>query len=394
MRKHLERWHEKFVAVPTYLMIRATYLLVLGFAIIIGAYYEAFGISPMSLTKEGWSLLAFLILFCVSSMYFLRIGANSDLRLRFSLPRQLLLLVLSLLTSLAANWFVFQASQYPVNLYAICFVLMLPATPAAGLTWPFAALLIAFNSVLAASYLTDSLSKGYLLQIFSGQLFGFGLFRTMLSEFQQKSLANHRLAELLATQRMLKSEVELDTRRRIARDLHDELGHLSTVVSNNLERYLHTEPNPSDIVIETQELVQRLNRQIRNLSATLYDTCFDLTASLQTLAEHTKKPEIQITTHNFSGRCGANVAEAIFRASQEAITNCIKHSNATKLAIHIAVDDESYRVEIKDNGTNGKHLSYGFGLKGLVQRIENLNGKTDIQLTSEGCNLTFAIPNQ
>ena len=398
-----QRWRELIQQnVPDYMIGRSFMLLVPGLLVLGCAYLETLTASVQLHPLTHWMFVAGVAIFMVAAIDMLRQSTAEQSQIKANTLGQTRLLLLTGASSVALNGFVYLASQVAstqaqlggdaISLNVIAFVLVLAAGPAAGLRITYAGLVLALNTLLASMYLMDLLSVHYGLQLISGQLITFLLFRTMLSEFQQKSLANHHLAQLLATQRMLKSEVEMATQQRIARDLHDELGHLTTVVNSNLERYLHAHQPPDSSLLETLGLVRQLNIKIRRVSTTLRDAPFDLVAALQTLASGIQHPIIYIHQQDFTNRCPHKTSEAIFRVCQEAVTNCIKHSNANRLDIKLVEAADCYQLVITDNGRNWEKIDHGFGLKSVCSRVNELNGLVDIQVNTRGCLIDIRLP--
>ena len=62
---------------------------------------------------------------------------------------------------------------------------------------------------------------------------------------------------------------------------------------------------------------------------------------------------------------------------KEALTNAAKYSNATKITVSILVFNMFYRVEIRDNGRGVEKLSKGLGLRGIEERLEEINGRVE-----------------
>ena len=122
------------------------------------------------------------------------------------------------------------------------------------------------------------------------------------------------------------------------------------------------------------------------------DAPFDLLASLQTLAGGIQHPSIHINSQDFTHHPPHKTSEAIFRICQEAVTNCIKHSNANRLDILLAESADCYRLAITDNGRNWEKIDYGFGLKTVCSRVNELNGLVDIQVGTRGCLIEIQLP--
>ena len=95
-------------------------------------------------------------------------------------------------------------------------------------------------------------------------------------------------------------------------------------------------------------------------------------------------PELPLTT-NYQ----------LFRIIQECLTNVLKHANATKVTIQLDQGEERIELTIKDNGCglNDNVDSYGFGIKGIQERVESMQGTLRIATQSEqGTEFHIVIP--
>lgn len=304
-------------------------------------------------------------------------------------PLLLLLSILNYSTMLALLHFALPQGQQP---HIIAFLLALPAAATAGLPLWQAAIIIALANSVATRIMLPTLSPLYFLQILSSQVLVFLLFHTLLNEFKQKTIANLNLAQLHAMQRLLESRVEQETRERIARDLHDELGHLSTVISNNLNQYCYQNKTSDPLLKNAIELTRKMSVQVRSLSHTWQQPSFDITAALTMLADNIPRPIIHIDIEGFDGLCSATSGEALFRCCQEIITNSMKHSNANNLHILILKSPTQYSVSVEDDGTGCHQLTPGKGLSGIRARVVRLGGIANMHLSGDGFRAHLTIP--
>jgi signal transduction histidine kinase len=199
--------------------------------------------------------------------------------------------------------------------------------------------------------------------------------------------------ELLATQALLEESAKQTERIRIARDLHDGLGHHLTALILKLQYLTYTtEGETRTRIEETHQLSRLLLTDVRNTVHEMRgDSKIRLKEALEALISQIPRLSINLTMDDNVSVPDIEVAEALFRCIQEAVTNTLKHGNASQMNIAIERSSNDVLLSITDNG--GCHLDWreGAGLRGMRERIEALKGKLDIA-TSSGFKLNITIP--
>lgn len=180
-------------------------------------------------------------------------------------------------------------------------------------------------------------------------------------------------------------------RLRIARDLHDLLGHnlsLIALKSELAKRVVHTLPERATTEIADVERVARTTLQEVREAVSSYRQ--------PTLASEFYGAEQILTAagigYHFEGNIGlANTlsptVEAVLSWTvREGVTNVIRHSRARNCTIRIAYDEHTARVEIIDNGKNSSpdRGNKGNGLRGLAERVVALKGKCEAGPSNAG----------
>ena len=187
-------------------------------------------------------------------------------------------------------------------------------------------------------------------------------------------------------------DVQENERRSIAIELHDEIGQGLTGLKIILEQIDTVESEHSQKIDEAQKLISHLINTVRNLSLNLRPSMLDnlglYPALIWLIDQFIKNAELDIQ-YNFSEqdeeRFPSLIETTIFRISQEALTNIIRHSNATQVWITIEQENQTLILRISDNGkgfdTNKlKHSStkYSTGLSGMEERVSMAGGKFEI----------------
>ncbi len=204
----------------------------------------------------------------------------------------------------------------------------------------------------------------------------------------------------------IEDQATLQERTRIAREIHDSLGHLLTAQSVMLENTTMS-PDGSDearsFLGESQRLGREARRELRQAvwmlrsdpmqGKSLPQAIGDLVQDFfQVTSIH---PVVHLDQNlTFPGRYQV----VLYRILEEALTNIQKHSQATQVTIDLNLqtcEDEIPQIILKviDNGTgfNPQQTQSGFGLQGMKERVESLSGYLEFELQS-GCSIMVHIP--
>ncbi|PGL72532.1 sensor histidine kinase [Bacillus sp. AFS055030] len=176
----------------------------------------------------------------------------------------------------------------------------------------------------------------------------------------------------------------LEERNRIARDIHDAVGHslTSIIVQIQAVQYMvKKDPNQAeqslkDMLVVARKGLDDIRRSVHSLADELPQSAID---TLETLLKHMESSSsIQYSFKAEIGDVELDVAvyKILFRILQESITNVIRHSQATKLDVVLKKESESINMTVRDNGDldNAQKISEGFGLKSMRERLEEMNG--------------------
>jgi signal transduction histidine kinase len=229
---------------------------------------------------------------------------------------------------------------------------------------------------------------------------GFQVFTVLMSHAaRREALARNELAklnaELRATQQLLVDSSQVAERMRIARELHDLVGHHLTGLSLNLEVARHlTEGKPQEHIHTAQSVTKLLLQDVREVVNSLRgDDSFDLGRAIRTLTQDIPKPRIHLDVPEDLGIYDPVRAEIILRCVQEIITNAVRHSGAQNLWIESVKTPDGVEVRARDDGRGVKQLRAGNGLTGMRERVEQVGGHLEIESTpSTGFRLRARIP--
>lgn len=192
-------------------------------------------------------------------------------------------------------------------------------------------------------------------------------------ELREETAALNR--ELLATRELLTEHSRQAERLRIARDLHDLLGHHLTAQILQLEVATHlTEGAGRQKVEQALALGKLLLSDLRTAVSELReDEPIKFREAIEKLIGGV--PGIEVALDFQSGLDEINMAETLLRCTREALTNILRHSGASRCDIRFSNDQTCYRLTIRDNGSCREPVVAGNGLKGIKERVEEAGGR-------------------
>jgi signal transduction histidine kinase len=188
---------------------------------------------------------------------------------------------------------------------------------------------------------------------------------------------------------------EIKERNRIAREIHDTVGHSIAGILMQLQVV------DKLMKKDEQKSEQLLKNSIESLSETLNlmrDTVHNIKPNDAMGSDYIKRIVDNFTfcpiDFKFNGDFDSlppNIIEVISSNIKESLTNTTKYSKASKVDISIDINEKYVRTCIKDDGQGVPKLKEGFGLSGMRERIRNLNGSISIN-GENGFIIVFIIP--
>lgn len=188
---------------------------------------------------------------------------------------------------------------------------------------------------------------------------------------------------------------EIRERNRIAREIHDTVGHSLAGILIQLQavkKLKHMDEEKSDKLLV--DSIERLSETLNVMRNTVHNIKPGNTMGLEYIKSIINNFNFCPVAFKSSGDFNslpANVLETISSDIKEALTNSYKYSKATAIEIAIDVDDKFVRAYIKDNGEGCANLKEGFGLLGIRERIKNLGGTVSFS-GENGFVIVYVIP--
>lgn len=233
------------------------------------------------------------------------------------------------------------------------------------------------------------------LNMFVFILYMIVLILTQLSEKERILSLNEKLnaanSELLQANQKLEeyareSEKAAETRERnrLAREIHDTLGHSLTGIITGIDACVMlmdiapeaTKEQLKAIAEVARNGVKDVRRSVKALRPDALETLDLENALLQMVDEIRRSTKVEIAY-----QCDAHLKDfnkdeedVIYRIVQESITNSIRHGKADRIAICIKRQYNMLTISVRDNGVGCKEVKKGFGLHHMKERLEMLNG--------------------
>lgn len=204
----------------------------------------------------------------------------------------------------------------------------------------------------------------------------------MTQELIMVHQVNHELENYAAVSEKIAEDKE---RKRLAREIHDTLGHALTGIAAGVDACIAMiDINP-----------EATKKQLMVISKVVGQGIVDVRNSLNklrpgALEQHGFKGAIENMIEEFTSVSDLTISldyrlykvdfentkeDILFRVIQESVTNAVRHGDATHIDISLYIEDNSLYLKIQDNGQGCEEIHYGFGLKQMKERLGMINGK-------------------
>jgi signal transduction histidine kinase len=333
------------------------------------------------LNSPKFALLLWTLSYLLFGILYLLITNN--LGARTNMMARLFGLLLMTVAALMVGWYS-HSGLSAILLVVVAVVLPWLVPFWVGVAW------IAFQTVcLSAMFSTsDELKHSIILGVLQASLYTafsmLGFVASMIaSQLAEEREVQRRLnSELRATRALLAESTRIAERMRIARELHDLIGHHLTALSLNLEVASHlSNEAASEHVRKAQNTARLLLTDVREAVSELrQDDAIDLTQALQSLIDGVPSLHVHLTTPPRFSVEDPRRAQVLLRCVQEIITNTAKHAGARNLWLIFAYDDENLlSLSARDDGRGTAAIQPGNGLSGMRERLAEFGGNVAIE---------------
>ena len=229
----------------------------------------------------------------------------------------------------------------------------------------------------------------------------FRLFNSKILFIKDKELRQHQFET-----RILQSEIEVQEleRKRIAEDLHDDIGAtlsaLHLHISSIADGMLLNSPELQKFYAQSLSLASKAAIDVRGIAHDLLPKDFAELGMFEVLQnridELNTSNAIRFTfiADGDEKISDKNFSVTIYRIINELISNIIKHSQAQKALIQILVNETEVQIIAEDNGIGIRlqKIRKGIGMKNIQSRVDFLNGTYNIDSNEKGTTIIISIP--
>jgi signal transduction histidine kinase len=210
------------------------------------------------------------------------------------------------------------------------------------------------------------------------------------------------------------TEIQESERKRLAQELHDEMGQALTAISIDLSRVISKLPadfseTSHDRLVEALTLTDQTLERIRELSLDLRPSLLDDLGLIPALRWYVKRfeqrvnVEVDLQATGLQERLSNTVEITLYRVVQEALTNVARYAQANRVTIQLEISPTAIATVIQDDGrgfdletaTRRDQPASGAGLLGIQERVVALGGQFEIDTgLGQGVRLSVEIPRE
>lgn len=186
----------------------------------------------------------------------------------------------------------------------------------------------------------------------------------------------------------------LRERNRIAREIHDNVGHMLSRSLLMTGALLTTEKEGAvhEQLLNIKDTLDTAMTNIRQSVHDLHDDSVDLKQSIREITESIPRDYEVKLDYDMTEQVPRKVKYCLIATTKEAVSNIVKHSNGDKVQISLREHPGFYRLSIEDNGQNAKpETGNGIGLQNMKERADSLGGTFRIH-TNGGFGIFLTIP--
>lgn len=201
--------------------------------------------------------------------------------------------------------------------------------------------------------------------------------------------------ELIEKQDFELANATLNERNRIAREIHDSVGHIlsSAIIQSGALITINRDEKVEASLITLKDTLNLAMNSIRDSVHQLYDESVDLHAKIIEITGKFAFCELSLD-YQINGNPGTKIKYLFISVIKEALSNVIKHSDANRVTIILREHPALYQLIVRDNGTVRKFSTDdGIGLKNMTDRVEALGGNINI-LADDGFEIFISIPKE
>lgn len=285
--------------------------------------------------------------------------------------------------------------------YGFSSVLIVLSAGAAALVLPLGRTLVVV-AVQSLVMLVTSYARGHgptdLIPVAEAGVFaGFQLFTVVMVEVGRRERSRRtELAALTvglaAAQARLADSSRAAERLRIARDMHDTIGHHLTALAVHLEVASHLVDGPArEHVEQSRKLAKQTLGEVRVTVGRMRDQPVDVSTAFAELFGSVPGLAIHLAVESGLLLADRARADVLVRCGQEIVTNTVRHADAENVWITVRRDRDAVVLSGRDDGLGGAGFLLGNGLRGMRERLAQFGGTVDF-VTGDGFRVEARLP--
>ena len=186
----------------------------------------------------------------------------------------------------------------------------------------------------------------------------------------------------------------LKERNRIAREIHDNVGHMLTrsLLQAGAINVINKDETLKEPLAELKETLDEAMKNVRRSVHDIYDDSMDVKSTIQESIQSLEK-EYDVE-FEFDARADmpTKVKLCIVGIVKESISNIVRHSNGDRVWITVREHPALYQLIVEDNGNSGEIQNTGIGLENMRQRAAAVNGRISFEASESGFKVFLSIP--
>ena len=194
----------------------------------------------------------------------------------------------------------------------------------------------------------------------------------------------------------IKDLVKREERQRIARDLHDTLGHTLSLITLKSQLVELSVKNPERASAEAKEITQTSRTALKQLRELISDMrMITVEEELEQIKAILQAANIELEVRQEARSSSLSPIEQniVGMCLREAVTNVVKHSKATRCAVSVLESQGELILKVEDNGIGLTDQNHdGNGIRGMKERIALIDGFVELGTINPGTLLTVKVP--
>ncbi|WP_288388534.1 histidine kinase [uncultured Alteromonas sp.] len=224
----------------------------------------------------------------------------------------------------------------------------------------------------------------------------FNLFAMMMSnvaikEKMAREKSDELNRQLTSAQQLIRQAGQQDERLRIARNIHDVLGHHLTALTIHLQVASHKAKGAGEDEVKTHvdqchSLAKLLLSDVREAVSDIRENApLDWQQAVRALFKDLPRPSLQLSIADNVSIEDVTTADILLRCVQESLTNTIKHTQSAQLQVTLDKSEKGYSLTLQDEQVpTAKTIQLGNGLTGMSERIEESGGSVKFSFNKHG----------